>query len=177
MHRARQHTAASPFAASLRHKASLLFLLALGSCGYASGSGLHDQNIRTVQIRAVANDTFRQLLEVELSVAVSRELVVSSDLLPGGNDSDAILELRILNDRELTIVSGTRATTPVREGAIESVVQVRLLNRRNGKLVIDRTVRDRAEFRDPLGQNLTTAEENLVADLARKIVLALESGF
>lgn len=149
----------------------------LAACGYSSGSGLHDTGIRTVRVTAVANDTYRQRLEVDLSAAVSRELAVSSDLLPGSEDADAVLELRILDERERTLVIGTRTTAPVREGAQETAVQVKLTNRRTGKVLVDRTVKDRAEFRDPLGETLTTARQEMVADLARKIVLALETGF
>jgi hypothetical protein len=57
------------------------------------------------------------------------------------------------------------------------LVQVRLRERRSGRLVVDRTVTDRAEFRDPIGENLTTARQQLVRELASKIVLALETGF
>ena len=47
--------------------------------------------------------------------------------------------------------------------------------RRDGTVVIQRRLLDRTEFRDPIGENLTTAREELVNDLARKIALALES--
>lgn len=149
----------------------------LSACGYTSGSGLHGQNVRTVHLRAIENDTFRQRLEVELSAAVSRELSVSSDLLPASaTQADAILDLRITNERERTLVTGDRAS-PVREGAQEVYVHVLLTDRRSGKKLVERTVVDRAEFRSPLGENLSTARAELVEDLARKIVLALETPF
>jgi hypothetical protein len=149
--------------------------LLLAACGYTAGSGLHEHGIRTVQVLAVANDTYRQRLEEELGAEVSRTLA-RTDLLPGDSSADAVLELRILDERERTLVTGDR-TVPVREGAQEVLVQVRLRDRRSGRLVVDRTVADRAEFRDPIGENLTTARQQLVRDLASKIVLALETGF
>ena len=115
---------------------------------------------------------------VELGAAVSRELSVSSDLLPGSAAAaDAILELRITSERERTLVSGDRTSAPVREGAQEVVVRILLTDRRTGKQLVDRTVIDRAEFRSPLGEDLGTARTELVEDLARKIVLALETPF
>ena len=109
---------------------------------------------------------------------MSRELSVSSDLLPGSAAAaDAILELRITSERERTLVSGDRTSAPVREGAQEVVVRILLTDRRTGKQLVDRTVIDRAEFRSPLGEDLGTARTELVEDLARKIVLALETPF
>jgi hypothetical protein len=161
----------------LNRGALLLFAALLPACGYAFGSGLRDRGIRTVHLRAVANDTFRQRLEAELGAAVARELAVSSDLLPASaTAADAILELRIEGERERSLVTGDR-TAPVREGAQEATVRVVLTERSTGRTVVDRTVADRAEFRDPIGEDLTSARQELVGDLARKIVLALETAF
>lgn len=157
--------------------AVLATVLVSSGCGYSFGSGLRERGIRTVHITAVANDTWRQRLEAELSAAVARELAVSSDLLPGtAAAADAVLELRIGTERERSLVTGDRSA-PVREGAQEASVRVVLIDRRTGKAVVDRLVADRAEFRDPIGETLATARRELVDDLARKIVLALETRF
>lgn len=146
-------------------------------CGYAFGSGLPERGIRTVHIQAASNDTFRQRLESELSEAVARELAVSSDLLPGTrNGADALLELRITEEQEATLVVGDR-TAPVREGSQRAIVRMRLIERSSGDVLIDRRITDRAEFRDPIGEDLTTARQELIEDLARKIILALETDF
>jgi hypothetical protein len=155
----------------------LLAAAGFSACGYTAGSGLAEQGVRTVFLRAVANDTFRQRLEGELSAAVSRELAVSSDLLPASAaTADAVLEVRIETERERTLVTGDR-TAPVREGAQMATVRVVLTDSRTGRVLVDRVVADQAEFRDPIGENLTTARQEMVEDLARKIVLALETGF
>jgi len=52
-----------------------------------------------------------------------------------------------------------------------------LTARRTGERLVDHVVADRAEFRDPIGEDLTSARREMVADLARKIVLALETRF
>lgn len=150
----------------------------LCSCGYSTGTGLPQRGIRTVHLQAVENDTYRQRLEAELGAAVSRELAVSSDLLPGSaTAADAILTLRITSERERTLVSGDRTTVPVQEGAQEVAVHIQLTDRKTGRKLVDRTVIDRAEFRSPLGEDLSSARSELVEDLARKIVLALETPF
>jgi hypothetical protein len=162
---------------SARRAWAALGALLLAACGYTAGSGLQERGVRTVHLRAVANDTFRQRLESELSAAVSRELAVSSDLLPASAaTADAVLELRITTERERTLVTGDR-TAPVREGAQEASVRMVLTESRSGRVLVDRVVVDRAEFRDPIGEDLTSARKEMVEDLARKIVLALETGF
>jgi hypothetical protein len=156
-----------------------LLLLACGqtACGYAFGSGLPERDIRTVFVEAPGNDTYRQRLEADLGAAVSRLLAASSDVLPASRqDADAVLSLRFVEDAEATLVTGDR-TAPVREGALQSGVRVVLTERRSGSVLVDKLVRDRAEFRDPIGEDLSTARAEMVDDLARKIVLALETGF
>lgn len=157
-------------------RARWLLLLPLAACGYTFGSGLQARGVRTVHVQVVDNATFRQRLEAELSRALARELN-SSGLLPAAADAaDAVLEVSLQQDRERTLVTGGRAD-PVREGALEAAVRVRLVDRRSGELLVDRQLLDRAEFRDPLGEDLISARAELVQDLARKIALALDTPF
>lgn len=154
---------------------TLVALLATG-CGYTFGSGLERSGIRSVALAVVGNETYRQRLEAELSAALARELPISTDLrLAGRGQADAVVEVVVTSAQERTLVPGDR-NDPVREGAFEAAVRLRLV-RRNGDVVLDRTLLDRTEFRDPIGEDLTTARAELVGDLARKIALALESGF
>jgi hypothetical protein len=150
------------------------WLAGLGGCGYSQGSGLDQLGVRTVALDVVGNDTFRQRLEVELSAALARELPVSSDVvLADRRTADAILNVLLTDATERTLVVGSRVD-PVREGAFAAAVWVRLVAR-DGRVVLERRITDRTEFRSPIGENLTTARSELVEDLARKIALALES--
>ncbi len=150
-------------------------LLAAG-CGYTVGSGLPARGIRTVALDVVANDTYRQRLEVELSQALARELPVSSDLvLADRRRADAILQVVFTAADENTLVIGG-LDAPVREGSFEGRVRMRLV-RPDGSLVLERLVLDRTEFRSPIGENLTSARQELVEDLARKVALALTDDF
>ena len=146
----------------------------LAGCGYTFGSGLAERGVRTIALRVVGNETFRQRLEVELSRALARELPVSTDLqLADERRADAILNVVFVDARERTLVLGGR-DDPVREGAFEAAVSMRLVGR-DGKVLLQRRILDRTEFRSPIGEDLTSARGELVEDLARKIALALES--
>lgn len=153
-----------------------LFAALLAGCGYTFGAGLDQHGVRTVALRVVGNESYRQRLEAELSAALARALPVRSGLrLATADTADAELQVVVTNARERTLVPGTRED-PVREGAFEAGVRLRLV-RRDGAVVVDRTLRDRAEFRSPIGEDLTSARAELVDDLANRIALALESDF
>lgn len=156
--------------------ALLISLLGVASCGYTFGSGLDRQGVRTVALAVVGNESYRQRLEVDLSVALSRELPVRTNLqFASAGRADATLQVVILDARERTLVPGNR-TDPVREGALETAVRMRLV-RKSGEVLLERVLLDRTEFRDPIGENLASASQETVDDLALKIALALESGF
>lgn len=147
---------------------------ALAGCGYTMGSGLPERGVRTVALTLVGNQSYRQRLEVELAAALARELPVSTDLtLARADAADARLEVIVTEADERTLVPGGRAQ-PVREGAIAAAVQVRLVTR-GGRVLLDRPVLDRAEFRSPIGEDLTSARTELADDLARKIALLLDA--
>ena len=148
----------------------------LAGCGYQFGTGLPERGVRTVSLAVVGNETYRQRLEVALSAALARELPVSTDLrLAQPGRGDATLEVVFTDADERTLVPGSRQD-PTREGALEGTVRMRLVSGR-GEVLLARTVADRAEFRSPIGEDLDSASQELVDDLARKIALALETGF
>jgi hypothetical protein len=152
------------------------FATLVAACGYTTGSGMRELGVRTVAVAVVGNDTFRQRLEVELGQALARELPATHDvMLADARSADAVLQVRIVDAIERTLVSGERGD-PVREGAFRAGVWMRLVHR-DGRVVIDRQIADRTEFRTPIGEDLTSARAELVEDLARKIVIALETPF
>lgn len=162
--------------AVLRVALLAMVLLPWAGCGYTFGSGLDRSGVRTIALQVVGNESYRQRLEVELSAALARELPISSDLrLTTAGAADAILHVVLKDARERTLVPGGREE-PIREGALEAAVRMRLVHR-NGSVLIERTLLDRTEFRNPVGEDLTSARAELTNDLARKITLALESAF
>lgn len=163
-------------ARATKRACALALAAAAAACGYTQGSGMDRLGVRTVALDVVGNDTFRQRLEVDLSQALARELPVSTDvMLADRRTADATLQVLLTDDDEYTLVVGAR-TDPVREGAFSAAVWVRLVGR-DGRLVLERRIADRTEFRSPIGEDLTSARAELVSDLARKIALALESDF
>lgn len=157
----------------------LLFLLvtAGASCGYSFGSGLAERGVHTVFLQVVGNETWRQRLEVDLSRALARELPVRAGLLPASQaQADAVLQVELIDERERTLVPGSRQD-PVREGAWEVVVRVRLHSRRDGSILVQRELTNRVEFRSPVGEDLSSARRELVEELANKIALSLEGRF
>ena len=125
----------------------------------------------------------RRNAEGEAAQALARELPVSTDLvLADRRTADATLHVVLSDARERTLVTGTPdpvtgvTRDPVREGAFEATVRIRLVGR-DGTVLLERRLLDRTEFRSPIGEDLTSARSELVNDLARKIALALESDF
>lgn len=158
--------------ASVTAALPLFACLTVSSCGYSYGTGLDRVGVRSVALRFVGNQTWRQRLEVELTAALARELPVSTDLqLASHGNADATLEVAFLSANEQTLVPGTRQD-PVREGALEVIIQVRLV-RRDGKVLQDFRWRERTEFRSPIGENLTSARLELADELARRVALSL----
>lgn len=154
-----------------------LLVLVMGAtgCGYTMGftskAGIH-----TVAIQVVRNETFRQRIERPLTRELYKELNVYTDYRRAPiSTADAILTVTLTDIRNQTLVQGS--TTPVEEGSIAVVADVKLQDRRSGDLVVSRQIRDIGEYRVPLGEDQETAVAELVSDLAKKIMLALEGDF
>jgi hypothetical protein len=155
--------------------ALLLAALATAACGYTFGSGLDELGVRTIALDVVGNDTFRQRFEVELSAALSREMGMHDVTLADRRSADAILQVLITDASERTLVVGAR-TDPVRDGSFAAAVWMRLVAR-DGRVLLERRVTDRTEFRSPIGEDLTSARREIVEDLARKIWSDLAKDF
>ena len=159
----------------MRCLAPLLFLLP-AACGYTTGFQSVSPDVRTVAIEVVRNETFRQRLERPLTRQLYRDLNVYTSYWHAPlATADAILKVRLLGIRNQTLVQGQGA--PVAEGAIDAVVEVQLVARRSGHVLMKRRIRDIAEFRVPIGEDQESARAELVSDLSRKIMLALEGDF
>ena len=119
---------------------------------------------------------FRQRIERPLTRRLYQDLNVYTGYRRAPRaTADAILTVKLVGIRNQTLVQGQ--TAPVQEGAIDSLADVQLVERRSGRVLVERRIRDIAEFRVLLGEDLQSAGDELVSDLARKIMLALEGGF
>lgn len=154
---------------------ALAGFLLLTACGYTMGfSG--KRGIHTVAIEVVRNETFRQRIEAPLTRELYRDLNIYTDYRRAPRaTADAVLTVTLTDIRNQTLVQGQ--TTPIEEGSIAVVANVQLRDRRSGEVVVTHQIRDIAEYRVPLGEDQETASAELVSDLAKKIMLALEGDF
>lgn len=157
----------------MRSAGILLLAFCLGACGYQIGFGRAAPGIRSVAVRVVDNHSFRQRFERDLTRQLVKQIREYSGYRPASlADADAILEVRIVAIRNSTQVYGV--TRPVREGSLDAVAQISLRDRHSGEKVVDDRRRDIAEYRVLIGETEASARAELVRDLARSIVLALE---
>ena len=155
----------------------LLPLALLCGCGYTFGTGFAEQGIRTVSVVVVDNETFRHRLEIPLTRQINAELINLTDLVPASQSTaDAILTVEITDAFERTLVIGDRVS-PVEEGALVMLVRTRLVARGSGQTLTDRESLRQTEFRVPIGETLETATQEMLQDMARQIVLSLETAF
>ena len=87
-----------------------------------------------------------------------------------------IVTVEIADAFERSLVIGNR-TSPVEEGALVMLVRTRLVAKDSGQAVTDRQSLRQTEFRVPIGETLETATEEMIQDMARQIVLSLETAF
>ncbi|MBI85746.1 MAG: hypothetical protein CMJ81_21330 [Planctomycetaceae bacterium] len=160
------------------HRASIYTLLLAvlpAACGYTSGFDLASGGTRKIAVQIAGNQTFRQRLEIPLTHELVRQLPIRTGLIiTSHSNADAILEVSINDVLDRTLVIGS---TPVLEGGLIFAVKMRLVDQKTGSVLRERTIMDRAEFRVPIGENAVSATSEAAHDLARKVLLALESDF
>ncbi len=150
--------------------------IGLASCGYAVGVNSFGADIHSIAIDVVANQTFRQRLQIPLTRKLIAELTRHSALtITDRAHADAILAVTLTDVQGRRLVIG--GDPPVREGALDLAVSLLLTDRRSGEVLLEREILDRAEFRTTLAEDERFAYEEALSDLARKIVLALEGDF
>lgn len=164
-----------PARSEARLLASLLLPLVTGACGYEAGFPLQADGVRTIAVEVAGNETFRQGLEIPLTRQLHEALPRHSGLVvTSREEADARLVVDIVEAQGPALVVG--GATPIKEGALDLALRVRLV-RRDGTVLREKRILDRAEFRVPVGENLSTATRESSYDLARKIVLSLEPDF
>ena len=148
---------------------------ALCGCGYSVGFQPAAAGIRTVAVEVVGNQSFRQRLERDLTRSIARQLSEYSPYRHAPrSQADAILRVEIVAVRNSSLVIGS--VRPVTEGALDAVARISLVERRTDVVLVNTRERNVAEYRTLIGESETTARQELVSDLGRAIVLALEGG-
>lgn len=158
------------------HAVGWICALGLTGCGYSVGVGEFGSGIRTVSIEVVQNRTYRQGIEVPLTRAIQRSIARHTDVRPTSSIQRADAVLRVTLD-SIRGNAHVRAFAPaVREGLLDFRATVELIDP-YGEVLVERELRDQAEFRTLIGETEESATNEAVIDLARKIVLALEGEF
>jgi hypothetical protein len=134
----------------------VLFLLISG-CGYTTKS-LISRKINSIYIPIFENNTFRRGLEFDLTNAVKDEIMSKTKLRIAKKDSaDTILTGKI---------------TKVTEGML---TDIKLVDRRTGRTLIEeKGLKRSAEFVVSRGENIKSASQESLTDLAEIIVSQLE---
>jgi hypothetical protein len=165
---------------------ALLAAMMSSGCGYhlAGRGDLIPKTVRTIAVQPFGNNTPRYKLARLLPSDISRELISRTHyrLSSDANQADAVLTGSLMNFSAYPIIydSVTNRATTVQ--AIV-VVQMRLVNRADGKVIYEKPA---AEFReryeisiDPAAyfDESGTAMERLSKDVARAMVSALLNAF
>ena len=154
------------------NRAALLGLLLLVGCGYSTRS-LYDPDIRSVAVNVFTNDTFRRDLELSLTRKVAEQVRLRTPWrIASQNAADAVLTGRIISVHEAVLSETTRDLT--NESSVVVTVEALLTDTRTGE-VIKRVRRTSSEtFLIPRGENVSTALDRSLSNLAEDIVQGLE---
>ena len=169
--------------------AAVLVLLAavLAGCGYTVVGQQRSGGARTVAIRVVGNETYRQRYELPLTRQLQEQLPILAGLTPVGTGSaDTVLDVTLVEVTNRSLAGGavlrdasgrSIGRVPVVEGGLELAADVVWRDARSGAVLRSTRVFDRAEYRIPVDETEAGALGESSFDLGRKIALALEEPF
>ncbi len=159
---------------SFRQLTCIVVLFALISgCGYTT-KPLISRKINSIYIPIFENNTFRRGLEFDLTNAVKEEIMSKTKLRIAQKDSaDTILSGKIEKVAESMLSSNV--ADDIVESRVTIYVDIKLVDRRTGRTLIEeKNLKRSAEFVVRRGENIKTASQESLADLAETIVGLLE---
>lgn len=172
------------------HKTSMLLLallilvpLQFGCALYQFGNeAVFPQNIRTVHVPVVRNDTFRHDLGVRLTEALVKEIERRTPFkVTGDPNADSTLRCHLV-DATKTVVSESESDDP-RALSASLVAKATWVNR-TGQMLMNNRVSPSVDpaiafgqdtrFVPEAGQSIDTANQRVIEDLAERIVSQME---
>jgi hypothetical protein len=166
--------------------ATVLLAAASGGCGYhlAGRGDLIPKTVNTIAVQSFGNATPRYKLARLLPSDIARELVSRTRyrLVEDPNQADAILTGALTNFSAYPIIFDSATSRATTVQAIVTV-QVKLINRADGKVIFEKQsaeYRERYEISiDPAAyfDESGTAMERLSKDVARGVVSAMLNAF
>ena len=156
---------------------SIPILIGLTGCGYTLGPNSRP-DVQTIHVAVFETDTFRRNIDHLLTEAVQQEIKIRSGYrLAGAQSADTILTGKIVDVRK-TPLSETRFDDP-RETELQLAAEVKWVDRRNGRILQERTFSlnpqlsqhsSQVSFAPEVGHSLATAQQEAVTKLAAEIV-------
>lgn len=150
---------------------AFVFVLASG-CGYSQKS-LISRKINSIYIPIFDNDTFHRGIEFDLTKAVKDEIMSRTSLRIVQKDSaDTVLSGTVRDVKESALSQGN---DNIVEGQVRIFADITLLDRRTERVLISRSnLNGAAEYLVKRGENVQSATEEGIANLAKIIVNNLE---
>lgn len=147
----------------------LLAINIIAGCSYSSRSILK-QNVNTVYIPILDNQTFRRGMEYELTKAIKNEIMFKTQLrIVNKNTADSLLEGEIVSFTEQTMI--VDADDRIVEGRIFITVNFSWKDLRTDRLLVDgKDVIGTTEFVVDRGETIMTAKNEAYTDIAEKMV-------
>ena len=147
----------------------VLAISIVAGCGYSSRSILK-QNINTVYIPILDNQTFRRGMEFELTKAIKNEIMFKTQLRIVNKDrADSLIEGEIVSFTEQTMI--VDANDRIVEGRIFITVNFSWKDLRTDRLLVDaKDVVGTTEFTVDRGETIETAKNEAYTDIAEKMV-------
>lgn len=159
---------------SISHITSIMIIIAvITGCGYSSKS-LISHNISSIYIPIFDNTTFRRGLEFDLTKAVKNEIMSRTNLRIAEKEiADTILYGQINNVTENVLIQNRR--DDIVESTFTIFVDIKLVDRRTGRTLVEKSsLHETAEFVVNRGENINSAADEGLVQLAETIVSNLE---
>jgi len=154
-------------------RTSLLLVFLVWACGYKAGFMFKTQEIRSIGIKIVGNNTFRERIEIPLTKRLEKELESYVNVKPYSPDkADAILEVVIKSADERPIAEGGEDVVSV--GSLFLVVEANLKRRIDGRILRKAVVADRAEYIIAGGEKFSDALNEAVDKIAKRVIFLLD---
>lgn len=148
--------------------------IGLVGCGYRLGYQM-PANVYRMAVPMFRNETFplRREFEFDLTRAVRRELELRTDAqLVSSDHADAVLNGTIVDIRERVLTEGPLDS--IQESSIAVTVAIQLVRRSDDTVLVNRIITDHAAFSAVDGENIDTARQEALGEIAERIVAALE---
>lgn len=130
-------------------------------------------HVHSIAIPVFRNETNIRGLEFLMTDTVRRLFLETSDvrLVTSERDADAVIVGRVVNVTYPVLVGASRER--ILEGSATVTVSAELVETSTGRVLARVSGTDLAEFSTALGETRKTAEEEVMAELSRKLLLGL----